>query len=58
VLNIGGFSDAVFETVGKFVRGTKAEAVDWVSEIKKIDVRTPSQTVEGTDDETNTPVEG
>lgn len=38
VLNIGGFSDAVFEVIGKFVRGSKDEPVDWVSEIKKVDV--------------------
>jgi 60 kDa SS-A/Ro ribonucleoprotein len=44
VLNIGGFSDTVFETVSLFLGGgeklekvelKKKEAVDWVSEIKK-----------------------
>jgi len=41
ILNIGGFSDSVFEVIGKFVRGDVAKGeqhVDWVSEIQKIDV--------------------
>lgn len=47
VLNIGGFSDSVFETIGRFVRGEvegkKIEATDasaWVREIKAIDILT------------------
>lgn len=40
VLNIGGWSDASFEVIGKFIRGAvaKSAAVDWVGEIKKIDL--------------------
>jgi len=54
VMNIGGFSDAVFEVIGKFVRGTKTQSTDWVSEIKKIDlygVPATNSAAAGTDDD-------
>ena len=35
VLNVGGFSDAVFELVASFARG-QADAQHWVGEIDKI----------------------
>jgi 60 kDa SS-A/Ro ribonucleoprotein len=57
VLNIGGFSDAVFETIGKFVRGNQIEQIDWVSEIKKVVVGKAPHT-DGAEDEDETPTAG
>ena len=46
VMNIGGFSDNVFETIGKFLRGeTGADAHVWVREIEAINLDAPK--VEG-----------
>jgi 60 kDa SS-A/Ro ribonucleoprotein len=35
VLNVGGFSDAVFETIARFARG---ETSDWVSIVNETEV--------------------
>jgi 60 kDa SS-A/Ro ribonucleoprotein len=35
IMNVGGFSDAVFEMVAKFVDG-KTDAEHWVGEIEKV----------------------
>lgn len=35
ILNVGGFSDAVFETIARFVSG---DARDWVSIVKQVEV--------------------
>jgi 60 kDa SS-A/Ro ribonucleoprotein len=35
ILNVGGFSDAVFDTVAAFMEG-KADVEHWVGEIEKI----------------------
>lgn len=35
ILNVGGFSDAVFDTIARFVSG---ETRDWVEEIRKVEV--------------------
>ncbi|MEQ1671383.1 MAG: RNA-binding protein, partial [Hyphomicrobium sp.] len=37
ILNVGGFSDAVFEVVAAFAQGSIGPA-HWVGEIEKIDV--------------------
>lgn len=55
VLNIGGFSDNVFATIGRFVRGaadTDAQSEqlsDWVREIQAIDVYALGKPSAGTD---------
>jgi 60 kDa SS-A/Ro ribonucleoprotein len=36
ILNVGGFSDAVFETVARFARGEKER--DWVAEVNEAEV--------------------
>ena len=37
ILNVGGFSDAVFETIAQFAAGTLGPK-HWVGEIEKIEV--------------------
>jgi 60 kDa SS-A/Ro ribonucleoprotein len=36
ILNVGGFSDAVFETLARFAKGEAAR--DWVAEVKEMEV--------------------
>ena len=36
ILNVGGFSDAVFETLARFAAGEWAR--DWVAEVKEMEV--------------------
>ena len=45
VLNVGGFSDAVFDLLAEFAAGT-LRADHWVGEIEAIDVREPSMEIE------------
>jgi 60 kDa SS-A/Ro ribonucleoprotein len=36
ILNVGGFSDAVFGTLARFAKGEQAR--DWVAEVKEMEV--------------------
>jgi 60 kDa SS-A/Ro ribonucleoprotein len=44
VMNVGGFSDAVFETIAAFASGTMGPA-HWVGEIEKIGLELPAKRV-------------